>query len=286
MLITCLKCKRHVDTGQAPAGSTVKCACGLAILVPEGPSTAGKMNCPACGAPVDPSSQKCQFCSTALATVICPGCFGAVFYGAKHCLHCGEALEGRVVIHGDETPRKCPRCREEPLRVEVVSEAAIERCNRCEGLWVDRETVERLVKKHREEGSARLAAAGGQLPTAGAPLKATADGYLRCPVCQQLMWRQNFGKISGVLIDVCRAHGTWFDRDELHRVLEFVRSGGLERSARKTRDLLEAEVKQLQQRVSGLSARGHSLFPESQERFQSGNLAVGLADWVLNIFLK
>jgi Zn-finger nucleic acid-binding protein len=191
-----------------------------------------------------------------------------------------------VVIHGDETPRKCPRCQDETLRVEVVSETAIERCNRCEGLWIDRESVERLVHKNRSEGAVRAASSGGRISTATNLLKATADGYLRCPVCNQLMWRQNFGKISGVLIDVCRAHGTWFDRDELHRVIEFIRSGGLERSARKTRDLLDAEVKVLQQRVTNLTSRGHALFSSGDERIQSGNLAVGIADWLLNVFLK
>lgn len=41
------------------------------------------------------------------------------------------------------------------------------------------------------------------------------------------MLRRNFARISGVIVDECRLHGTFFDLGELAAVLEFVRSGGL-----------------------------------------------------------
>jgi Zn-finger nucleic acid-binding protein len=42
------------------------------------------------------------------------------------------------------------------------------------------------------------------------------------------MARMNFGRRSGVVVDVCGPHGTWFDGGELDAVLQFVRDGGLE----------------------------------------------------------
>jgi len=36
----------------------------------------------------------------------------------------------------------------------------------------------------------------------------------------------NFGHGSGVVLDVCREHGAWFDRDELRQVLQFIQGGG------------------------------------------------------------
>jgi hypothetical protein len=42
------------------------------------------------------------------------------------------------------------------------------------------------------------------------------------------MNRINFAHTSGVIVDVCTSHGTWFDADELRRVLEFITAGGLE----------------------------------------------------------
>ena len=39
--------------------------------------------------------------------------------------------------------------------------------------------------------------------------------------------RKNFGRRSGVIVDWCGRHGTWFDPDELERVAAFVAAGGL-----------------------------------------------------------
>jgi Zn-finger nucleic acid-binding protein len=51
--------------------------------------------------------------------------------------------------------------------------------------------------------------------------------YLRCPVCHEPMQRMNFGQKSGVVVDACKLHGTWFDAGELDAVLAFVAEGGL-----------------------------------------------------------
>jgi len=47
------------------------------------------------------------------------------------------------------------------------------------------------------------------------------------------MNRKNFGPASGVVVDVCSRHGTWFDSGELPRVLAFAESGGLARAQRR-----------------------------------------------------
>jgi hypothetical protein len=44
------------------------------------------------------------------------------------------------------------------------------------------------------------------------------------------MNRTNYGHISGVVLDVCKDHGLWFDKDKLRQVLEFIEAGGLEKS--------------------------------------------------------
>jgi hypothetical protein len=40
------------------------------------------------------------------------------------------------------------------------------------------------------------------------------------------MPRLNYGHGSGVIIDVCRDHGIWFDADELARILAWLHAGG------------------------------------------------------------
>jgi hypothetical protein len=56
------------------------------------------------------------------------------------------------------------------------------------------------------------------------------------------MNRVNFGRVSGVIVDQCAVHGTWFDADELPRVIEFVLAGGMEKSRK-------AEVRDLEERA-------------------------------------
>jgi len=41
-----------------------------------------------------------------------------------------------------------------------------------------------------------------------------------CPTCAHEMERLEFAGITGVIVDVCRSHGIWFDRGELARVVD------------------------------------------------------------------
>ena len=68
-----------------------------------------------------------------------------------------------------------------------------------------------------------------------------SDVYVPCPDCAKLMNRVNFGKRSGIVLDACAQHGTWFDADELRRVVEFVRDGGLDRARAHDRMQLEED---------------------------------------------
>jgi Zn-finger nucleic acid-binding protein len=59
------------------------------------------------------------------------------------------------------------------------------------------------------------------------------------------MNRVNFANCSHVVVDVCKQHGTWFDRDELRRIVEFIRAGGLESTRAKEMADLEERRRQL-----------------------------------------
>jgi len=72
-----------------------------------------------------------------------------------------------------------------------------------------------------------------------------------------MMNRVNFAKISGTVVDVCKGHGTFLDSGELHQIVTFIRSGGLERARqRQLDDLKEAErdLRATQQAEAILSA--------------------------------
>jgi len=41
-----------------------------------------------------------------------------------------------------------------------------------------------------------------------------------------MMIRRNFGRRSGVVMDVCRDHGTWLDGGELAQIIKWSTAGG------------------------------------------------------------
>jgi Zn-finger nucleic acid-binding protein len=53
---------------------------------------------------------------------------------------------------------------------------------------------------------------------------------------------QNFARYSGVIVDVCKAHGIWFDSGELGAVVRFVKSGGMEKARRKEIEQAQREL--------------------------------------------
>jgi hypothetical protein len=68
-----------------------------------------------------------------------------------------------------------------------------------------------------------------------------------------MMNRVNFGRLSGAIVDVCRGHGTYLDPGELHRIVEFIRSGGLERARQRRLEELrerEAQIRQAESRLA------------------------------------
>jgi Zn-finger nucleic acid-binding protein len=59
------------------------------------------------------------------------------------------------------------------------------------------------------------------------------------------MNRMNFGRLSGAIVDVCRGHGTFLDRGELHQVVRFILEGGLSRMRQFERDQVQEEQRRL-----------------------------------------
>jgi Zn-finger nucleic acid-binding protein len=182
---------------------------------------AGTLNCPACGAAVSSDSTQCQYCHALLQTVACPKCLGMMFAGSKFCPHCGAVAQ--VIEQGPQTKHNCPRCQVQMQHVQVAS-TPLEECTRCGGLWIDVSNFEHLCA----DAEARQAALGLQLPPPS-PLDHHVR-YLACPQCKNLMNRMNYAGRSGIVINVCRPHGVWLDRDEMSQIIQFIRAGGLDKA--------------------------------------------------------
>lgn len=198
------------------------------------------LNCPTCGAPTASNATKCDHCGARLATVACPSCFGLVFQGAKFCSHCGAAVD-RTELQTD-VPRPCPCCRVQLKGVRLGKVTLLE-CAKCEGVWTDAETFDQICTDQEEQ--AAVLGVATHLPADDA--NSVEDfRYRPCPVCSKLMNRVNFAHCSHVIVDVCREHGTWFDKDELRRIVEFIRGGGLDKARKMEIASLELKRQQLE----------------------------------------
>lgn len=195
-----------------------------------------------CGASASTDAPRCEHCGARLATVACPSCFGLMFLGAKFCSHCGARADRTEV--SPVTSQLCPRC-QEGMNAVVIGQANLRECPRCEGIWAEAASLEQICADREKQAAVLGMAATLSTPTS-VELEANIR-YVPCPVCRKLMNRVNFAHCSNVIVDVCQQHGTWFDRDELRRIVEFIRSGGLEKSR-------SQEVEELERRRHPLAA--------------------------------
>lgn len=193
--MTCARCGAPL----APAfpGATIRCTCGATFLepvpvgAPEVSTLAGSVG------PAGPYRA---------ASVRAPDVEAPVYDGfGMPCPRC----HGRLVAFGP--PAKTGR---------YVTGGTCE-CHSCGGVFLDHRQLDEYVQ------SAKIGIIPDDEPAGGDHAHIDAM-YLPCPVCGVRMNRVNFGHRSGVLIDVCREHGTWFDRGELHDALRFAASPAYE----------------------------------------------------------
>ena len=201
---------------------------------------AATLNCPNCGAPSRDAATQCSHCGARLATTACPSCFGLVFTGSRHCPHCGTQIT-RVETPGAK-PRGCPRCKVN-LNAATLGNVNLHECPKCAGLWLDAETFNALCADR--ENQATVVGDAPLPPANPADFKLDAVRYVGCCVCGTLMNRINFAGCSGVIVDICKPHGIWFDREELRRIIAFIRGGGLDKARESERQKLEAGRRRL-----------------------------------------
>lgn len=176
-----------------------------------------------------------------------------MFLGSKHCPRCGAAAV--VPESADIAARLCPRCRIE-MKSVVIGTTTLRECFRCEGLWVDVRSFEKICAD-REQQSAVMGTAAPATTIPGSEISKVK--YVPCPECSQLMNRMNFARCSGVIVDLCKHHGTWFDRDELSRIIGFIREGGMDASRTKEKLALAEEREKLRQEQLAVDMRRSSL---------------------------
>ena len=111
--------------------------------------------------------------------------------------------------------------------------------------------------------------------------------YIPCPVCSSFMNRVNFAHCSHVVVNICKAHGTWFDKDQLRRIVEFIRAGGMEKARQE--EIQELEHKRTQLASAQIGAMSDpAVYPETTyHRHELGDvLASAAVDLISSFFFK
>jgi hypothetical protein len=82
------------------------------------------------------------------------------------------------------------------------------------------------------------------------------------------MNRRQFASCSGVIVDWCKPHGAWFDRNELKQIVQFIQSGGLNKAREKEKLEIEEERQKLRderRKVENLRAFDLAASPDSRD---------------------
>jgi Zn-finger nucleic acid-binding protein len=201
-------------------------------VIRAAPTQAGALSCPHCGGLVAVTDHACEFCAAQLMVRACPRCLARVFHGHKHCPHCGAATD--VAATGGATServRECPRCSGgHGLVARLLGDIAVDDCPACGGVFIDGAAIERLLGDRQQVRAETVLGVYRGQPRASDITRPGGKLYIKCPDCKTVMNRRQLARGAGVVVDVCRGHGTWFDAGELPVVIEFVMNGGLERA--------------------------------------------------------
>jgi Zn-finger nucleic acid-binding protein len=162
-----------------------------------------------------------------------------MFAGTKFCSHCGATGNRRELAASES--HLCPRC-QIGMKIVTVGTASLLECGQCEGIWVDADTLQQICADREKQAFVSVTPSALNQPL---QLERTIH-YIPCPICHELMNRVQFAKCSHIVVDVCSSHGTWFDKDELQRGVQFIRAGGLQKAhAHQLEELKEAQRREV-----------------------------------------
>ena len=202
--------------------------------------------------------------------VRCQSCATSVAGGSSFCAACGTAL----AQHTEASDIACPGCRAGAMVLWGLAPSAarpqglpVHGCRSCGGAWVDAQTLHVVL----EAASARAPMEGHGVGDRGVRRRTMPPGtatakivYRKCPACGQSMLRRNFARVSGVIVDQCGHHGTYFDAGELEDILDFVRSGGLALAKRRD-DTERASLERQRLHTAAMKASSPGMGPAWME---------------------
>jgi len=272
MIVACQACGRQYNIADENAGNKARCLCGCHIDIPVPRAHDAPMrHCATCGGPLEEEATRCEYCGgsvdrdRARYTLVCPNCFARLPQNAKYCIECAVAIRPEQLDLVTGSSLKCPRCEKE-LHGRVLETVQFFECGQCCGMWLSNAAFKEISRRKVEEFRDNPFPEGPSERDKGGlePVK-----YVRCPQCNQLMHRTNFGRRSGVIIDQCKDHGIWLDDQELERIARFIAEGGLQLARKDEADEQERRARRARA-TAELSAGGY--YPEASSGGGAGGL--------------
>ena len=270
-LVACCDCHTQYDVTDV-AEPFFDCRCGANVSnETQAAVDAAVQRCSACGALLPEKAERCDYCSAAVVhadvlSLICPECFARNAEDAKFCVTCGVEFRPEALPHEQDAPLACPACGGDgALAVRGVGGVWVRECGKCNGLWVPGDRFDSLVQRAIEAARQRTVI-GIATPAAARQSVDRNFRYRDCPVCRGRMYRKNYGKRSGVIVDWCGSHGTWLDADELEQIAAFIASGGLRDAAPSPTPGLSEGPRMTAEQFKAMAAVEHMLEKERAER--------------------
>lgn len=235
---SCPACGAPLTVGGVFPGGHVRCACGAAVEASarvaaspyrdaaSRPAPAALRDGPAaeaclyCGRVLAPRARRCGGCDVRVDRPRCAACYRVASPGDADCARCGAEL-APPRLRAADVPLPCPRC---DVPLEVGERPSLLECPGCAGTFLAHDALARVLEEARS-----LPPLDDAAPSSAEP----AVRYLACPHCADRMNRSVFGGASGVVVDTCRRHGTFFDAGELPRAVVWLSRGGLARAERR-----------------------------------------------------
>lgn len=196
-----------------------------------------------------------------VATPVCPTCGGeaagarpgetytCTFCGRTSTLQAPAPVVHQTVVHQEvvrrvvmvdptsgKTSLKCPRCRV-ALFEGMAGQTTLHGCGGCGGIWLDNAASGRIV--HAVEPAIT---AMSDKASRAKKVEVDARAPASCPIDDQPLEPVN---VKGVDVDVCKAHGTWFDAGEVRRIGEAFQSARLAMAGGATYDYSAAAAESL-----------------------------------------
>jgi Zn-finger nucleic acid-binding protein len=106
-----------------------------------------------------------------------------------------------------------------PLVPRHIHDLVLDECSQCRGLFLD--TIGKKLLAEQDAARAEALFAAVATDAHESPADVDITNVAACPVCGVAMHRKLSDTGAGIGIDICKAHGTFYDGGELQRLLAY-----------------------------------------------------------------